>query len=96
MQGTFGATEPVAMVEAWVAGALADPLTPFNLILPTRQPLQAGGGQNVRQADLMPAVTLSFQQVGEALSGLGGWGAQASTTQAMLRDELLRAARPAA
>ena len=84
------------MVEAWVADALAAPLTPFNLILPTRQPLQAGRGQTVKQADLLPAVTLSFQQVGEALTGPGGWGMHGSTQQALIRDELLQAARPAA
>ncbi len=96
VQGTFGADEPVAMVAAWVADALADPLTPFSLILPTRRPLQALGAQTVRQADLMPAVTLGFQQVGEALGGPSGWGTAGSTHQAMFRDELLRAARPAA
>ncbi|KAK9843223.1 hypothetical protein WJX74_008871 [Apatococcus lobatus] len=96
LQGNFAAAEPVAMVEAWVADALADPLTPFNLILPTRQALQAGRGQTVKQADLMPAVTLSFQQVGEALSGPAGWGTHGSTQHALIRDELLRAARPAA
>ena len=41
MQGEFSAGEPVAAVFAWVADSLSDPLHTFELVLPSRKPLEA-------------------------------------------------------
>lgn len=41
LQGEFGAGEPVAAVFAWVADCLSDPLHTYELVLPSRQPLEA-------------------------------------------------------
>lgn len=47
MQGEFAPGEPVAAVFAWVADCLSDPLHTYELVLPSRQPLepraQSGG-----------------------------------------------------
>lgn len=39
-QGEFSAGEPVAALFAWVADSLADPLHTYDLVLPSRQPLE--------------------------------------------------------
>jgi len=40
-QGEFAPGEPVAAVFAWVADSLSDPLHTYELVLPSRQPLEA-------------------------------------------------------
>ncbi|EFN57494.1 hypothetical protein CHLNCDRAFT_143046 [Chlorella variabilis] len=87
LQGEFGAGEPVAAVFAWVADCLSDPLHTYELVLPSRQPLEAKA-QSVREADLVPSVALLFRWTGQSAVEMAHVPA--------LRPELLRAARPAA
>ena len=59
LQGEFNPGEPVAAVFGWVSDSLRDPGCTYELVLPSRKALEAAG-QSVREADLLPAVTLNL------------------------------------
>ena len=46
LQGEFGGGEPVAAVFSWVADCLSDPLHTYDLVLPSRQALEATRAQS--------------------------------------------------
>lgn len=89
VQAEFGAGEPAAAVFGWLAGALrGSGLHTYELVLPDRQVLspgsKAGRPQSVREAGLLPAVTLNLRWTGASAAEMA--------RQPALREELLRAA----
>lgn len=75
---------------SWVSDCLRDPGCTYELVLPSRKPLLAAG-QSVREADLVPAITLNFryEQQHSQLSAPGGSCSDGSTAGAGIgqRDE---------
>ncbi len=102
LQGEFSAGEPVAVVFAFVADALADPLQTFDLVLPDRRVLEfntkaaTGSGSSstgsvkpgsaaaiyqqraaerpssIKEAGLMPSVTLNLRWTGPSAVEMKG------------------------
>ncbi|KAL3148606.1 hypothetical protein ABBQ38_014034 [Trebouxia sp. C0009 RCD-2024] len=59
LQGEFNAREPVTAIFEWVSDSLRDPGQTYDLILPSRRPLEASMG-TVSEADLLPAALLNL------------------------------------
>lgn len=85
MQGRFHVSEPVTAVYEWITGALRDPTMTYELIKPDRRQLLGAG--TVGDAELAPAVLLSFWPLAGQQQLYDGNQYQASCLQDMLIAE---------
>lgn len=79
--GEFGAGERVTAIFEWFQDCLRDPAMTYELILPSRSPLDVAAGR-VRDVGLLPAATLNFRPLVKPDPGLP-----------TLKDPLMQAAR---
>ena len=88
LQGEFAAGEPVAVVFAWVADCLCDPLQTFDLVLPDRRILEFntkadssnGAPSSGRIANSMSASAIIARRVAERPSSIKEAGLMPSVT----------------